>query len=467
MIEDLVAVIDRSWSVLESRSGPDFVLSSFPFREQLLRDPRTSQILSDMRRENEESLAALTTELERQRATLGAIFDELVAQKPAVVPTVPDEHGYDRTEAAIRRRLETRPRETVDDAWGVAQEYDDDDRLGQAVAIIKGLVDKAELDELRARTDVVHQSIDRAKRARRIYFETSSGAALARVERDLADLHPPINEPNSHVELARLCRVNDKPLGRIYDVVFKNRRVAPGSDDAKSIEHKIGELRADLQRVVEEIRRRVGAERSLLSVVNRYRQKCQWYDAERLRALAENGSGAATPEDRLSETLATYLFDHGLNPLTRPLFGRLLPDIVDANTKFSFYVEAKQYKQGAPAYLLQGMQQVWDMLDHLRGSGHDVLEAFYVIYRRGGPRYSFPPRVQHRDRVVHIVVVDIAAPPQRGSNAPPTRTFEVSELLPGAAIPTGAHAPSTRAATVRRAKKRRRGRHGAQGGRGG
>jgi hypothetical protein len=75
------------------------------------------------------------------------------------------------------------------------------------------------------------------------------------------------------------------------------------------------------------------------------------------------------------------------------------------------------------------------MLDHLLGTGHDVREAFYVIYRRSGPRYSFPPRVQHRDRVVHIIVVDIAATDERGSGAPPTRAFEVAELIPGVAIP--------------------------------
>ena len=435
MIEDLIAVIDRSWSVLENRRGVDFALACFPFRDQLLRDARTAQMLDDLRRENQESLSALVAAIATDRASMLRVLDELAAQRPDVIPTEPEQHGYDRRADAIRRRLETSPSDADDDAWGIAQEHEDDGLLGQAIGIVKGLVAQTELDELRERVNVIEQQVAFARRARRIYYQTGAGASLARVERDLADLHPPVADPNSHAELARMCRVKGKPLGRIHDVIFKNERVIPDSGEAREMDRTIEALRADMLLIVEEIRRRLGAERSLLSLVHRYRQKCQWYDAERLRAIAESGSG--TPEDRLSETLATYLFDHGLNPLTRPLLGRILPDILNVTTPFSFYVEAKQYQQGAPGYLLRGMQQVWDMLDHLGGSGHDVREAFYVIYRRSGPRYSFPSRVQHRERVVHIVVVDIAATDQRGSNAPPTRTFDVAELVPGAATPGG------------------------------
>jgi hypothetical protein len=172
----------------------------------------------------------------------------------------------------------------------------------------------------------------------------------------------------------------------------------------------------------------------LLAVVDRYRQRCQWYDSEALRALAESGPGK--PEDRLSQTLATYLFDHGLNPLTRPLMGRVSPDILHPHSTFSFYIEAKQYTKGCRKYLLQGMQQVWDMLSNVLGTDYDIREAFYVVYRRGGPRYRFPPRVPDKDRgSVHIVVVDIAASNERGSNAPRTLEFKIEDLVPGAAVP--------------------------------
>lgn len=433
MIEDLVDVIDRSWSALEKQTGVAFALGCFPFRDQLLRDPRTAQLLADFRRENRDALDDLARAVDAARVATLALFDNLEATYPNVVPTAPDAHGYDRTAAGIRRRLEPREVDPEDVEWNLAQEHVDDHRIGEAVAIVRRLIQETDDDALRAEIDIVEQQVQFAKRVRRIYFQTSAGASLARVERDLGDLHPPVADPNSNAQLARLCRVEGHALGRIHNVIFEGERVMPDSGDVREMDAAIAALRADVQRVHDEIRRRLGAERSLLSVVHRYRQKCQWYDAERLRALAENGTG--TPEDRLSETLATYLFDHGLNPLTRPLLGRILPDILDPNSPFSFYIEAKQYRRGVPGYLLQGMQQVWDMLDHLLGTGFDVREAFYVIYRRSGPRYSFPERVQHRNRVVHIVVIDIAATSERGANAPPTRSFDVSELVPGAAVP--------------------------------
>ncbi len=155
------------------------------------------------------------------------------------------------------------------------------------------LVDNADIDVLRTRIRVVQQEIGVATRARRIYYQTSAGASLARVERDLADLHPPVGDPSSHAELARMCRVNDKPLGRIYNVLFKNERVIEDSDEGRAMNRVIDYLRNDMRRVVEEVRRRIGSERSLLSLVQRYRQKCQWYDADRLRALAANGPSLA------------------------------------------------------------------------------------------------------------------------------------------------------------------------------
>lgn len=406
------------------------MVACFPFRDQLLRDARTAQLLEDFRRENRASLDGTTRAIDAIRLETLGIFEELVVARPDVVPTEPEPHGYDRREPAIRRRLQECAPDPEDEEWNLAQEYEDYQHVGEAVRIVKHLLKDVD-GELKTRMDLIDQRREFALRARRIYFQTSPGASLARVERDLTDLHPEAVDSNSHAALARLCRTDGKTINLVHSVIFHDG-IVRSNQYAAQVDAWIDELRRDVTRIFEELRRRLGAERSLLALVERYRQKCQWYDAERLRALA---LGSSTPEDSLSETLATYLFDHGLNPLTRPLAGCIVPDILDANSRFSFYVEAKQYTKGCPAYLLQGMKQVWDMLDHLSRTSFDVREAFFVVYRRSGPRYSFPPRVQHRDRVVHVLVIDIAPTSERGSSAPVTRTFEVSELIPGAAIP--------------------------------
>jgi hypothetical protein len=176
--------------------------------------------------------------------------------------------------------------------------------------------------------------------------------------------------------------MRDARFARIYKALFGTgqRVVVVEQDRSDEIAGNadVAEMRKDMKRIYEEIRRRLGAERSLVAVFDRYRQRCQWYEAEILREIAEHGPGPGKPEDRLTETLATYLFDHGLNPLTRPLAGRLQPDLLGLDAPFSFYVEAKQYTQACRTYLLDGMKQVWDMLDQLRNSGFDVAEAFYL-----------------------------------------------------------------------------------------
>lgn len=431
MIEDLVDVVDRSWAALEKRAGVSFVWSCFPFKEHLSRDTRTAQILEDLRCENGTSLNDLVAAIAAARAALLAIFGEFEGKHPRLVPVSHNEHEPDLTGATIRRSLQPRQPDPDDDEWIIARE-NEDDRVLHIARAVREMINKADAHDLRVRVDIIEQQIQYARRKYRIHVQTTAGAALARIERDLADLHPAVNDPSSNDNLARLCRVNNRPLGRIYNILFENEPIPGHGRPAQEVDAAIESLRSDMYRLYEETRRRLGAERSLLSLVLRYRQKCQWYDAERLRQIASDGSG--TSEDRLSETLATYLFDHGLNPLTRPLVGRISPDILDANDRFSFYVEAKQYTASAPGYLLRGMQQVWDMLDQLHGTGYDVQEAFYVIYRRGGPRYSFPPRVSHKGRVVHVVMVDIAETRERGSSAPPTRAFELLDLMPGAAI---------------------------------
>jgi hypothetical protein len=161
----------------------------------------------------------------------------------------------------------------------------------------------------------------------------------------------------------------------------------------------------------------------------RYQQRCQWFDATRLRELAADGPGKS--EDRLTSTLAMYLFDLGLNPLTRPMFGNQQPDIYHGGAPFSFYVEAKQYDDNkSRGELLTGMNQIWDMLNQIKGTAFDVREAFLVVYRRSGPIYHFPDRVEHEGRVVFPVLVNIAEMTESGARAPKPILIEKADLMP-------------------------------------
>ncbi len=294
----------------------------------------------------------------------------------------------------------------------------------------------ASCEDLQARIENAKQELEHAKRTRRTFWRTSAAAALVRIEVDLKYLHPPASDADPMAEYARSVRMRDERFARIYKALFgTGQRVVVVDEKGSSGEiagtADVAPMRKDMKRIYEEIRRRLGAERSLVAVFERYRQRCQWYEAERLQEVADHGPGPGGPEDRLTETLATYLFDHGLNPLTRPLAGRLQPDLLGLDDPFSFYVEAKQYTQACRTYLLDGMKQVWDMLDQLRNTGFDVAEAFYVVYRRRGPRYVFrEPLVRHGDRVIHLLMIDLAPSAERGSHAERSHVFETSDLVP-------------------------------------
>jgi hypothetical protein len=101
------------------------------------------------------------------------------------------------------------------------------------------------------------------------------------------------------------------------------------------------------------------------------------------------------------------------------------------------------------------MRQVWEMLDSLHGTEFDVAEAFYVVYRRSGPRYTFrEPWVKHGDRTVHLLMIDLSPTNKRGSRAEQSYVFETAELLPQPAAAADEQ-PPRRSPKPRRSLKRR------------
>lgn len=72
----------------------------------------------------------------------------------------------------------------------------------------------------------------------------------------------------------------------------------------------------------------------------------------------------------------------------------------------------------------------------LRGTPYDVHEAFYVVFRRGGPRYVLPPAVRGEGWTAHLLLIDIAPAEKPGSRGA-TRPYVISaeELRPAGVPP--------------------------------
>ena len=176
---------------------------------------------------------------------------------------------------------------------------------------------------------------------------------------------------------------------------------------------RLAELKTDVDRLREELHRRIGTSRSRVQVVERFKVRSEWHDRTRLAALAEQEGLAGGPEDRLTEELARYVFDQGLSALSKPTAGGLEPDLFDPHARF--YVEAKQYQASARSYLLKGFAQLIDTVNKFRGApSYEVDEAFYVIFRLSGPYYILPKTVRVGELKVHIVLVDLAPPSETG-----------------------------------------------------
>ena len=162
------------------------------------------------------------------------------------------------------------------------------------------------------------------------------------------------------------------------------------------VDDRVKELRVGLMRLANELHRRIGTTRSRRALIARFKQRAEWHDARRLRDVANdpNGDLPGGPEDRLTEELARFLFDQGLNPLTKPLVGGLQPDLLDPSIRPGFYVEAKQYNSSARQAIIKSLAQVLDTVGRLQSEAYGITEAFCVVFRRNGPRYLLPEFVQ-------------------------------------------------------------------------
>lgn len=278
-------------------------------------------------------------------------------------------------------------------------------------------VEEADIERLerwRQRLRNADVRLEHARRWMRLRVRTDAGLALLKLEAAREALNPPAKLIGPDYTVTDVFSDTVKWIASLGHLLFT---VADGDQlgeaDARAVSERVSQLRADADRLQEELHRRVGATRSRLAMVNRFKLRCEWHDRQRMADVASDGSLSGGPEDRLTAELARYLFDQGLSPLTRPMTGGLQPDLLDPNARF--YVEAKQYKRSARSDITEGFAQVVDTANKLRGDTHyQIEEAFCVIFRLSGPYYLLPSTVEAGELRVHFMLVDLAPPSETG-----------------------------------------------------
>ena len=271
------------------------------------------------------------------------------------------------------------------------------------------------LDAWRRRLGNVQRRFDYAVRLLRLRTRTSAGLALFNLEAVPDELNPPArilddDDEDTLSAASDLMRWVSSESYSLFKLAWQERVDAA---DLRIIDKRVADLRDAVERLREDLHRRIGATRSRLALVNRFKLRCEWHDRERMLAVADDDRLPGGPEDRLTGEFARYLFDAGLSPLTKPLAGGLQPDLLDPLA--SFYVEAKQYAtSSARRDIVTGVAQVLDTVGRLRGGPYAVDEAFCVVFRREGPYYDLPTVLQTETYRLHLVLVDLAPTTEAG-----------------------------------------------------
>jgi hypothetical protein len=445
--QDLIELLDRQFEFLLLQKGAAFLRELRRTVEVLQREPRLSALLDDERRSAltlikhfEEQERHFTQQLVALRNDLAMVAPELDdSRKPRPAPDfAPDKvQQWLRTFAAFDAIangerlfvpwLTDRDRGPVSSLFAVLHHK------------INEQVHRSEIFPIQQRFKQLQHEYDEAWSPFYDRVLTQSGARLLYVEDLVARLSRSwSNEAKRSPRLERITEFLRLPTEHSFRDLLYGRIDDENKKEAEAKEH-ITELQAVVKRIHQGLRLRIGTTRWLLAPFNRFRARCQFHDRERLIALAkhpprsvaqrarDNQRGKA--EQVLTEELARYLFDQGLNPLTEVPAAGLRPDVIDPG---SLYVEAKQY--GGPrnprSYLLQGARQVHETMGRLHGSRLQVHEAFYVVFRLGGRRVDLPNKVPCGDWTLYPLLIDLAPASESGSRARKPIVISADELRP-------------------------------------
>lgn len=234
--------------------------------------------------------------------------------------------------------------------------------------------------------------------------------------------------PESAELLVRLRHQTARSFARALAAVDADIRVSAGEENDVDITHF--EVARDMQILHEDLRLRVGLERTRIGLVRRFAARCEAFEGDRLRTACDADRGNA--ERILTLELARYLFDAGVPVYIDATISGLRPDLFNAAQRRVFYVEAKQYAGDNPRHQIRrAYHQVWSTWGRLRNmfSTQDTSEAFLVVFRRAGPYVELPPVIRDQGLRLHTVLVDLSEQAGSRERSPPI-AITADELRP-------------------------------------
>lgn len=434
-------LLDRQFAFLTRQRGADFIRQLRLFLGVLRQDPRFASHTEDIRTELVDFFQRASEEDNRFLHEAVALRIELASRAPGVddsdMEPPPQDHGDMRYRASFAHfdRVVSGEDSPVRGIPLQPTGSEDESRSGTLLGILLqklsqlrtgieigagGAVptehQRPDLRDLERRVGNLSRSQQHWHRAVIAGRRTLPGSALAALEHAVEQSNPApvtiVTDEDFHDYANAMFVMANEGLFSLFSKALYEGRLS--AEEAEQLEEVVERLRALADRLFEDVRRRLGTVRTYRALVQRFKNRCEWHDRDRLRDLA---SGSTTPEDDLAAEFARWLFDQGLSPLTKARAGGLEPDILDPSLTPTVYVEAKRYRSSsnARAHIRNGVMQVHDTVARLHGTPYEVREAFLLVFREAGPRYALPESIRGEAWTVYPILVDIAPAATSGS----------------------------------------------------
>lgn len=209
----------------------------------------------------------------------------------------------------------------------------------------------------------------------------------------------------------------DEPEAWLVDPILQIISSVLYSDDRSSwLQRAEDRTREIATTAYEGVRESIGRLGARIQIVERYKNRCMWHDAETLRRLAKKRKSA---ELELTRHLALWLFDQGIHVTTRYKLGIHEMDAVSQQD--AILVEAKQYSNGTGSAIrtkiLGGVAQLHAYMNNVQADFR-LKEAYLVIFRLGGPLPDIPERIEMSRFTMIPVIVDVGVSKSSGSRQP-------------------------------------------------
>jgi hypothetical protein len=416
--EHLVTLLDRQFTALRKATGSSRIVRRRRLLEFLRREPDIFGPLQDFKIEAENTLRLVNEELISIRSRISQIWESHKSWLQLKLRNVKDDALY------LFGQLEEGQPASYSNRFqcpiAITEFGQDDDKI--AMNCVLGLRHFAEWKKSKEDEGILPEILLLQRRAARAQRElallrrSAPWIAFRRLERECLEFNAEVVSDGTWADVMSLQ--NEEKAATLIDSE-KVETVYVGQI------HDVVDLNEEL--LQEALALQIGLLRSRYSLISRFAVRCEAFDAERLREIADTkaaGKKVGKPEALLTLRLARYLFDNGIRPLMDPTIGGLRPDIFDTTSGPALYVEAKQYRNKHPsAGIIKNYSQVWSTWARIR-KNYNCDEAFLVIFRRAGPLLALPRVVRHEDLKLYAIVVDISA---QGGSKEKDKVISLSE----------------------------------------